>query len=158
MKFGVGQSVRRKEDVRLITGQGRYTDDIKLADEAYAYFVRSPHAHAIIKSIDVEAVRQTAGVIGVLTPAELGDTGTMPVRGMIKNRDGSNMRASPKALLPKDKVRFPGEAVAMVVAESAPIAKDAAELVVVHYEPLPAVATLEAAADGAVIWEDAPGN
>ena len=84
MKYGIGQSVRRKEDVRLVTGQGRYTDDIQLANEAHAYFVRSPYPHAVIKSIDVEAVRKVPGVIGVLTAEDLGDTGTMPVRGVFK--------------------------------------------------------------------------
>ena len=158
MKYGIGQSVRRKEDVRLVTGQGRYTDDIQLANEAHAYFVRSPYPHAVIKGIDVEAVRKVPGVIGVLTAEDLGDTGTMPVRGVFKNRDGSNIRQSPKALLPKDKVRFPGEAVAVVVAETAAIAKDAAELAIIDYDPLSASATLETAAAGARIWEDAPGN
>jgi carbon-monoxide dehydrogenase large subunit len=80
------------------------------------------------------------------------------VRGVFKNRDGSNIKQSPKALLPKDKVRFPGEAVAMVVAESAAIAKDAAELAAVDYDALPASASLESAANGADIWDDAPGN
>src|SRR5690242_4331487 len=128
MKFGVGQSVKRREDVRLVTGKGRYTDDIKLANEAHVHFIRSPHPHAVIRRIDLEAVRGLPGVIGVLTADDIGDTGPMPVRGMFKNRDGSNMKQTPKALLPKDKVRFPGEAVAMVVAETAAIAKDAAEL------------------------------
>jgi carbon-monoxide dehydrogenase large subunit len=158
MKFGVGQSVRRREDVRLVTGQGRYTDDIRLANETFAYFIRSPHPHAVIKSVDIDAVRTAPGVIGVLTADDLGDTGSMPVRGMFKNRDGSNIKQSPKALLPKDRVRFPGEAVAMVVAETAAAAKDAAELAAIDYEPLPASASLEAAASGAQIWDDAPGN
>src|SRR5882672_11887153 len=158
MKFGIGQSVKRKEDVRLVTGQGRYTDDIKLEREAHAYFIRSPHPHAVIKSVDLEAVRQAPGVIGVLTADDLGDVGTMPVRGIFKNRDGSNIRQSPKALLPKDKVRFAGEAVALVVAETAALAKDAAELAVVDYEPLPVSASLETAAAGAQIWDGAPGN
>src|SRR5688500_11818017 len=126
MKFGIGQSVKRKEDVRLVTGHGRYTDDIKLPNEAHAVFVRSPHAHALIRSIDITAAHAAPGVIGVLTAADIRDTGTMPVRGVFKNRDGSNIRQSPKALLPDDKVRFAGEAVAMVVAETAAQAKDAA--------------------------------
>jgi carbon-monoxide dehydrogenase large subunit len=158
MKFGIGQSVRRREDVRLVTGAGRYTDDIKLPHEAHACFVRSPYAHAVIKGIDVEAARTAQGVIGVLTAGDIGDAGTMPVRGAVKNRDGSTMKQSPKMLLPKDKVRFSGEAVAMVVAETAALAKDAAELVAVDYEPLPAVANLDAAPAGRAIWDDAPGN
>ena len=158
MKFGVGQSVRRREDVRLVTGQGHYTDDLRLANEAHAYFIRSPHPHAVIGRIDLDAVRAVPGVIGVLTAADIGDTGTMPVRGVFKNRDGSTMKQSPKALLPKDKVRFPGEAVAMVVAETAAIAKDAAELAAIDYDPLPASASLDAAPHGAQIWDDVPGN
>jgi carbon-monoxide dehydrogenase large subunit len=97
-------------------------------------------------------------VIGVLSANDLGDVGTMPVRGIFKNRDGSNIRQSPKALLPKDKVRFAGEAVALVVAETAALAKDAAELAVVDYEPLPVSASLDTAASGAQIWDGAPGN
>jgi aerobic carbon-monoxide dehydrogenase large subunit len=158
MKFGVGQSVRRREDVRLVSGQGHYTDDLRLANEAHAYFIRSPHPHAVIGRIDLDAVRAVPGAIGVLTAADIGDTGTMPVRGVFKNRDGSTIKQSPKALLPKDKVRFPGEAVAMVLAETAAIAKDAAELAAIEYAPLPASASLDAAPGGAQIWDDVPGN
>src|SRR4030095_15863038 len=104
MKFGVGQSVRRREDVRLVTGQGNYTDDLRLANEAHAYFIRSPPPPAVIPPTHLAAVRAVPGVIGVLTAADIGDTGTMPVRGVFKNRDGSTIKQSPKALLPKDKV------------------------------------------------------
>src|SRR5262245_13747652 len=158
MKCGIGQSVKRKEDVRLVTGQGRYTDDLKLENEAYAYFVRSPHPHGLIKGIDADAALHSPGVIGVLTADDLGDIATMPVRWPFKNRDGSNIRQSPKALLPKDKVRFSGEAVALVVAETPALAKDAAELVLVDYEPLPASASLNSAAKGELIWDGAPNN
>src|ERR1044071_3125027 len=88
MKYGIGQPVRRREDVRLVTGRGRYLDDIHLAGTAYAYFVRSPHAHAIIRGIDASEARRAPGVIGVLTAADLPLTGTIPVRGVFKNRDG----------------------------------------------------------------------
>src|SRR5262245_10864392 len=158
MKFGVGQAVKRREDVRLVTGQGHYTDDIRLPNEVHAYFVRSPHAHAVIESIDVEAARQLPGVLGVLTADDLGDTGPMPVRGIMKNRAGSPIKQSPKALLPKDKARFPGEAIVMVVAETAAIAKDAVDLVVVDYEPLVATASLDSVGKGADIWDHVPGN
>ena len=158
MKFGVGQAVRRREDVRLVTGQGHYTDDIRLKDEAHAHFVRSPHPHALITSIDADAARQLPGVIGVLTADDLGETGPMPVRGVMKNRDGSPIKQSPKMLLPKDRARFPGEAIAMVVAETAAIAKDAADLVVIEYEPLAATASLDAVNRGADIWDGIPGN
>src|SRR6266446_4197359 len=102
MKFGLGQAVRRKEDVRFVTGQGCYLDDVRLESEVHAAFVRSPHAHAIIKGIDVEAARNAPGVIGVLTHADI-KAGTLPVRGGFKSRDGSDLRGSPKALLPADK-------------------------------------------------------
>ena len=158
MKFGIGQPVRRKEDVRFVTGRGNYLDDIQLEHAAYAYFVRSPHAHAILRSLDVRAARQASGVIGVLTAADLPETGFVPVRGAFKNRDGSPIRQSPKMLLPADKVRFAGEAVAMVVAETPALAKDAAELVSIEYEPLGAAGTLDVAPDAPAIWADAPGN
>ena len=158
MKFGIGQPVRRKEDVRLVTGKGCYLDDVQVENAAHAYFVRSPHAHAFIRGVDIDAAREAPGVIGVLTAADVADTGTIPVRGAFKNRDGSAMRGSPKRLLPADKVRFAGEAVAMVVAETAALAKDAAELVSVDYEPLGAQGTLDAAPDAPPVWDDAPGN
>jgi carbon-monoxide dehydrogenase large subunit len=158
MKFGIGQPVRRKEDIRLVQGRGCYLDDVQLDGTAYAYFVRSPHAHAILRSIDTGEARKAPGVIGVLTAADLPETGFVPVRGAFKNRDGSAMRQSPKMLLPADKVRFAGEAVAMVIAETPGEAKDAAELVSVDYDALPAAATLETASDAPPVWDEAPGN
>ena len=158
MKFGIGQPVRRKEDVRFVTGQGRYLDDIQIHHAAFAHFVRSPHAHAVIRGIDATAARSSLGVIGVLTAADISGTGFVPVRAPFKSRDGSAMRQSPKMLLPADKVRFAGEAVAMVVAETPALAKDAAELVSVDYEPLRAAGTLETAPDALPVWDDAPGN
>src|SRR5258706_3426475 len=136
MKFGIGQPVRRKEDVRFVTGQGRYLDDIRIGHAAFAYFVRSPHAHAVIRGIDASAARAAPGVVGVLTAQDLPATGYVPVRGAFKSRDGSPMRQSPKMLLPADKARFAGEAVAMVVAETPALSKHAAELVSVDYESL----------------------
>src|ERR1043166_8826028 len=118
MKFGVGQPVRRKEDVRLVSGKGRYLDDIQLENTAYAYFIRSPHAHAILRGVDASAAREAPGVLGVVAAGDLPDTGYVPVRGPFRNRDGSAIRKSPKMLLPADKVRFSGEAFAMVVAET----------------------------------------
>ena len=158
MKFGIGQPVRRKEDVRFVTGRGHYLDDMQVPNAAHAFFVRSPHAHAVIRGIDASAARSLPGVIGVLTASDLPKTGTIPVRGAFKNRDGSAIKQSPKELLPADKVRFPGEAVAMVVAETASLAKDAAELVSVDYQPLGAAGTLEAAPHAPPVWDDAPGN
>ena len=157
MKFGLGQAVLRKEDIRFVTGTGRYLDDVRLDGEVHAAFVRSPHAHAILKGIDAEAARAARGVIGILTHADI-VAGTLPVRGGFKSRDGSDLKSSPKALLPSDKVRFAGEAVAMVVAESAALAKDAAELVAVDYDPLGVSTNVEDAPRAPAIWDGAPGN
>jgi carbon-monoxide dehydrogenase large subunit len=158
MKFGIGQPVRRREDVRLVTGRGCYLDDVRVEGPVYAYFVRSPHAHAILRAIDTKTVREAPGIVGVLTASDLPDTGYVPVRGPFKSRDGSAMRQSPKMLLPADKVRFAGEAVAMVLGETPALAKDAAELVSIDYEPLAAAGTLETAPSAPPVWDHAPGN
>src|SRR5258708_29012036 len=129
MKFGIEQRVRGREEVRLVAGRGCYLADIKIDRAAFAHFVRSPHAHAVIRGIDASPARSSAGVIGVLTAADLPATGFVPVRGAFKNRDGSAMRQSPKMLLPADKVRFAGEAAAMGGAETPALSKHAAELV-----------------------------
>src|SRR5579872_5233692 len=119
MKFGVGQPVRRNEDVRLVTGRGQYVDDLTFDRLVHAYFVRSPHAHAAIKDVDISPAGSMPGVIGALTAEDTAGTGYVAVRAPLRNRDGSALPQSPKLLLPKDKVRFSGEAVAMVVAETA---------------------------------------
>src|SRR5262245_11631029 len=158
MKYGIGQPVRRKEDVRLISGRGAYSDDLTIEGQAHACFVRSPHAHARIVSVDISTAASAPGVIGVLTAADLAGIGTMPVAAMIKSRDGALLKMTPKALLAGDKARFCGEAVAMVVANSPAEARDGAELVEVLYEALPAVASVEAARDGALVWDHILGN
>ncbi len=161
MKFGIGQPVRRREDIRFITGQGRYTDDITLPGQAYAVFVRSPHAHAVVKSIDASAAKDMPGVLAVLTQyefSEMGATGTFPFIFPAVNRDGSKVPQSPKPILVADKVRHVGEAVAVVVAESAAEAQDAAEAVMVDYEPLQAVASAYTAHDGPLVWDHVPNN
>jgi aerobic carbon-monoxide dehydrogenase large subunit len=158
MKFGVGQPVRRREDVRFVTGRGRYLDDVVLENEAHAYFVRSPHAHAHIRGIDVQAACGSPGVIGVILPEDVAEAGTIPVRGVFTGRGGSDLKQTPKKLLPTDRVRFVGEAVVMVVAETPAQAKDAAELVAIDFDPIAAAGTLEAAPDAPAIWDDAPGN
>ena len=160
MKFGVGQSVRRTEDSRLVTGRGQYTEDLRFEGEAHVAFVRSPHAHARIVSIDPSAAEAAAGVIGVLTWKDVEATGAnpMPCLAPTRNRDGSPIKQTPKPLLAKDRVTFTGEAVVMVVAETYAQAVDAAELVNVEYESLGAVGTLAAAPTGPQIWSDAPGN
>ncbi len=160
MKFGVGQSVKRTEDIRFITGQGQYTDDLRFDNETYACFLRSPHGHAKINSIDITAAKAAPGVVDVLTYADVKAAGAkpMPCMAPVKNRDGTSTRQSAKPILADDKVTFVGEAVAMVIAETYAQAKDAAELVEVDYEPLDAVGTLLAAPTGPQIWGTAPGN
>jgi carbon-monoxide dehydrogenase large subunit len=161
-QFGVGQPVRRKEDARLLTGQGRFIDDVTMPDEACAFVVRSPHAHAKINGIDTSAALQAPGVLAVLTGADLAADGIggVPCLAAIQNIDGSDMFAPPRPLLTQDRVRCVGDYVALVVAESRDQAKDAAEQLNVDYESLPAVTgTAEAAGDGAPqIWSDATGN
>ncbi len=160
MKFGIGQPVARTEDPRLVRGAGRYTDDIKLDREAYAVIVRSRVAHGIIKSVDTIAASKMPGVLGVYTGVDLKDYGTLKCTVPFKNRDGSDMRKPPRPALPSDKVRFVGDPVAFVVAETLLQAKDAAEAVEVDIDPLPAVVRPEKAVrPGApLIHDGAPGN
>jgi aerobic carbon-monoxide dehydrogenase large subunit len=160
MKFGIGQSVKRTEDIRFITGNGKYTDDLRFEGEGFVAFLRSPHGHAKIKSIDIEAAKSAPGLIGVLTwkDVEAAGAAPMPLLAPIPSRDGTFAKNSPKPLLAKDKVTFAGEAIAMVVAETYAQACDAAELVAVEYEPLDAAGTLDSAAAGPQIWDTAPNN
>ena len=159
---GIGARVLRKEDRRFITGQGNYTDDIAVKNAAHTEFVRSPHAHARIVGIDASAALAAPGVIGVLTGAELAEDkiGGLICGWMIHSKDGSPMKASPYAPLTRDVARFVGNAVAVVVAETKNEARDAAELVQVEYEVLPAVVDpAKAQAQGAPqVHAEAPGN
>ncbi len=138
-QFGIGQAVRRKEDVRFITGRGSYTDDSSRPGQVHAVFLRSPHAHARIKSIDSAAARAAPGVLAVYTGADVARAKLGMIRCVVplKNRDGSNYANPGRPLLAQDRVRHVGEAVAMVVAATLAEAKDAAELIEVDYEPLP---------------------
>ncbi len=160
MKFGIGQPVPRSEDPTLVRGEGCYTDDIKLAGEAYAVMVRSRVAHGVIKSIDTSAARKMPGVLGVYTGADLAGYGTLKCIVPFKNRDGTPMKQPPRPALPTDKVRFVGDPIAFVVAETLLQAKDAAEAIEVEIESLPAVVRPEEAArPGApLIHDEAPGN
>ncbi|MBS0279186.1 MAG: xanthine dehydrogenase family protein molybdopterin-binding subunit [Proteobacteria bacterium] len=160
MKFGTGQSVRRTEDSRFVTGHGHYTDDLHFDNETQVVFARSPHAHAKIKSIDTAAAKAAPGVVAVLTQADLEAAGAKPMvtKTPVKARDGSFPKGVAKTFLARDQVTFVGEAVAMVVAETLAQARDAAELVEVDYEALDAVGTLEAAPNGAQIWNEVPNN
>ena len=159
---GIGARVPRKEDRRFITGQGNYTDDIPVKNAAHAEFVRSPHAHARIVRVDASAARGAPGVMGVLTGAELANdkVGGLICGWMIHSKDGSPMKAAPYAPLARDVVRYVGNPVAVVVAETKNQARDAAELVEVEYEELVSVVDPAAAqAPGAPqIHAEAPNN
>src|SRR5512132_318083 len=146
---GFGKPVPRKEDARLVAGLGRYSDDFNLPGQAQAQFVRSPHAHARIRGIDAAAALAVPGVIAVLTGKEAAADGLAPIPHKpvptnpnefpLGGRDGSSIFIAPHPPLAADTARFVGEAVAMVIAESAAAAVDGAERVVVNYEMLPSV-------------------
>jgi len=144
---GVGARVVRKEDRRFITGKGRYVDDIKLVGMTHAHFVRSPHAHAKVKSVDASAAMQTPGVLAVLTGRQLVDDkiGNLICGWAITSKDGTAMKMGAWPAMAPETVRFVGQAVAVVIAESKNLARDAAEAVVVDYEELPAVPDIRAA-------------
>ncbi len=158
-KFGIGQPVRRVEDQRLVTGRGRYTDDVNLPGQAYGVVVRSPHAHARIRRIDTSKAAAAPGVLAVLTAADTGDA-SIPCFVPITNRDGSRAPMPPHPILCRDKVRYVGDKVAFVVAETKAQARDAAELVEVDYELLPAVVDTAGAlsSDAPPVHEACPGN
>ncbi len=162
MKFGIGQAVTRIEDDRLLTGRGRYVDDLRFEGELHVAFVRSPHAHARIGSVDAADAKSADGVVAVLTGADLVAAGVtaFPASPALRGAKGQPQTTPPYLPLATDVARFVGQAVAAVVAESRAAAERAAALVAVDYEPLPAVATIEEAlAPGApLVWPDAPGN
>jgi carbon-monoxide dehydrogenase large subunit len=168
MNAGIGQTVRRKEDARLVTGRGNYSDDVNLPGQAYGAAVRSPHAHALIRAIDVAVARAMPGVLAVLTGQDalvdglkriphLAAAGTPPDI-VLTNRDGSPVPVAPHHVLATDRVRHVGAAVAFVIAETIAQAKDAAEKVIVDYEPLPAVidATAAVEPDAPRLYDDLP--
>ena len=162
MKFGIGQPVPRTEDARLLTGGGRYTDDVTLPGQAHAVFVRSPYAHAVIRGIDGADAAGQPGVLGVFTVDDLEADGIRPIpcQAALKQRDGSPYAAPPRPALAKGRVRHVGDPVAVVVAETPEAARDAAELVMVDYDDLPSVTgTAEALEPGRpLVWDEAPGN
>jgi carbon-monoxide dehydrogenase large subunit len=167
---GIGAPVRRKEDARLLTGKGSYSDDLDLPGQVYAAMVRSPHAHARIARIDAAEALAMPGVLAVLTGADFLEDGLKPIPHRpfsasppdvsLQNRDGSPVFIAPHYPLPADKARFVGEAVAMVVAGSLQLARDAAERVHVDYRPLSAVVrAADAAASAApLLWEERDSN
>jgi carbon-monoxide dehydrogenase large subunit len=159
---GIGAAVRRKEDPRFLTGQGSYTDDIQRPNQAWAAVVRSPHAHARIGAVRADAARKAPGVALLLTGADLAaeKTGNLPCGWLIHSKDGSPMVEPPHPALAADRVRHVGDPVVLVVAETRDQAREAAALVEVDYQELPAVASLEAAMrPGApLVWDQAKGN
>jgi len=158
----IGQPVRRKEDDRLVRGNGKYTDDFTLPNQAYAWIVRSSHAHGIIKGIETSAAKAMPGVLGVWTGADLASANYNPFTcGLpLKNRDGSPLLQTNRPALATDKVRFVGDPLAFVVAETLAQARDAAEAVALDIEPLPAVTNAaEAATPGAPqLYDHIPSN
>jgi carbon-monoxide dehydrogenase large subunit len=158
----IGDCIRREEDPRLLRGRGRYVDDVRLPREARGYVLRSPHAHARIRAIDTAAAKATPGVLCILTGDDLKVRGLGTLRPLVPRtrRDGSPAFVCPQPILADGVVRYAGDPVAFIVAETLNEAKDAAELVEVDYEILPAVIEAEAAlAPGApALWPDNPGN
>mgnify|MGYP001316807028 CR=1 FL=1 len=166
----IGQPVRRREDTRLLTGQGRFSDDWSIDGQAYMEVVRSTYAHAMIRGIDTAVARSMPGVLAILTGDEsLADNlAPLPHSPLpstkhdmkLQGPNGSEVFIGNHLPLPTDKARYVGEALAIVLAETPAQAEDAADAVLVDYDPLPAVTdTAKAAADGApTIWEEIPDN
>jgi carbon-monoxide dehydrogenase large subunit len=156
----IGARVQRKEDYRFLTGAGQFTDDVDLPQQSYAAFVRSPHAHANIKSITVDSAKKSAGVLAVYTGADLADAkvGGLPCGWLITDVKGQPMKEPPYPSLAQGKVRHVGERVAVVIAETLAQARDAAEQVEVDYEVLPAVVDTSKATSSKPIHEGAPDN
>src|SRR6201985_1849403 len=161
-KYGVGQPVRRKEDDTLVRGKGKYTDDFNLPGQAYAWIVRSSHAHGVIQGIDAEAAKAMPGVLGVWTGEDLVAAGYGPFTCALplKSRDGTPLHHTNRTALMTDKVRYVGDPVAFVVAETLVQARDAAEAVEVDIDPLPSVTDPEEAAQvGAPqLYDHIPNN
>jgi carbon-monoxide dehydrogenase large subunit len=159
-KFAVGQSVPRKEDPMLLRGKGQYTDDVSLPGQAFAVMVRSQNAHGVIRGINTEAARKMPGVLGVYTAADLQGYGPLKCVVPFNNRDGTPMKKPLREALAKGKVRYVGDPVAFVVAETLLAAKDAAEAVTIDVEALPPVTSAEVAAQNGApqLYDDVPNN
>src|SRR5580704_311028 len=157
---GIGATVRRKEDFRFITGKGQYTDDINRPGQSYIHFLRSPHAHAKIKSIDAKAASAMPGVLAVFTGADFAadKIGALICGWMILSKDGSPMKMAPHPAIAHAKACYVGDPVAVVIAETLEAARDAAEKIEVEYQVLPAVADPATAASAIQIHEVAPRN
>jgi len=158
-KFGIGQPVRRSEDPKLVRGEGCYADDFNRPRQAYAVIVRSREAHGVIRAISTDAAKTMPGVLGVYAAADLSAYGPLKCNMPLKSRDGSPIRYTPRPALAGDKVRFVGDPVVCVVAETVAQAKDAAEAVAIDIEPLPVVLTpADAVKPGAPLVFDAVPN
>jgi len=159
-KFGIGQPVRRSEDPKLVRGQGCYTDDLSRPGQAFAVMVRSREAHGVIRSIETSSAKAMPGVLAVYTAADLSAYGPLKCNLPLKSRDGSPIRYTPRPALVGDKVRFVGDPVACVVAETIAQAKDAAEAVTVDIEPLkPVLNSADAVKSGApLVFDYVPNN
>src|SRR3954468_24549844 len=158
---GVGVAVLRREDQRFITGKGRYTDDINQHGQAYAYFVRSPHAHARIMGIDKASAEGQPGVLAVLTgeDAKADGLGNLICGWLVKSKDGSPMKAGPHPLLALEKVRYAGDPVAVVIAETYQQAKDAGEVLQVDYDEIdPVVNVADAHGAGTLVHDEVANN
>ncbi|MDP2355336.1 MAG: xanthine dehydrogenase family protein molybdopterin-binding subunit [Beijerinckiaceae bacterium] len=157
-QFGIGQPVRRKEDTRLLTGRGQFTDDLNFDGQVWAAFVRSPHANAKILGVDVATALDMPGVIAVYTGQDVADAGLGKLLNdaAYKNRDGSMMHKTQREIMPTQQTRFVGEVLAMVIAETQHAAREAAEAVMFDFEPLPAaVGTAKTIEDGAPkVWPE----
>ncbi len=156
----IGQSVLRKEDARFLTGTGQYTDDVTLPRQTHAFFLRSPHAHAKIRGVESARARAAVGVLAVYTSADLTGVNGLPCGWLITGTDGKPMNEPPHPVLAQGKVRYVGDPVAIVIAETLTQAKDAAEMIDVDYEVLPAVVNvIDALKPGAPqIHDEAPNN
>ena len=159
-KFGVGQPVRRSEDPTLVRGEGCYTDDVSRPGQAYAVMVRSRDAHGVIRGIDTAAAKSMPGVLAVYTAADLTGYGGLKCALPLKNRDGSPIHYTPRPALAADKVRYVGDPVACVIAETVAQAKDAAEAMALDIEPLtPVLKPADAVKPGAPqLYDSAPNN
>jgi carbon-monoxide dehydrogenase large subunit len=160
--YGIGQSVSRFEDPRLLRGKGRFVDDENLPGQAHAFLLRSPYAHAIVRSMDCTAARAAPGVVGVYTGEDLArdGMGTMKVTLPRKRPDGSPIFARPHLGLSTGQVKYVGDPVALIVAETLLQARDAAELVEIDYDPLPSVTDTAqtVAPDAPRVWDECPDN
>jgi len=156
----VGRSVRRLEDWRFLTGRGRYVEDVTFPHEAHAYVLRSPHAHAVIERIDTVKARETGGVLGIFTEADLRADGIGPLPCVAQVNTVDPLIVPPRYALAQGRVRHVGDPVALIVAESRDLARDAAERVRVEYRPLEAVTDAHEALrpDAPTIWDEAPEN